>query len=308
MLTSLRTGYANYITSASYLLVLLVALRAETRGAWLLCLGLISLVAFLVWMSSYRRSRAIADTPTSRIASAAQGYVELYGYASASPEFRIAAKSGSMPCVWFRCVTYRRGSDNKWRVVDRSVSDSLFEMSDGTGSCMVDPDHAEVISTNRRTWYEGDYKHVEEQLLAGDGIYVLGEFTTLGGAHSPLDHEGDVKALLAEWKMDHPVLLERFDLNGDGQLDMQEWELARRAAAREISRQHRELRLQSGVHVMRRPANGGLFLLSNLSPQSLKRKYAWWSRFHLAVFVAGIGAAGWIATQHGMSGAGTGLW
>jgi hypothetical protein len=289
----LRGGYVNLITSGSHLLLLLVAARINEAPVWAGCFALISAIGFIAWVSSFRRGRAIADTPTSRIASAAQGYVEIYGRASNDAQFHVQAKNGSFPCVWFRCTTYRRNADNKWQEIDHSVSDSIFEIQDGSGHCMVDPEHAEVITTHSRTWYEGDYKHVEEQLLSSDSIYVLGEFNTVGGANNPLSREEDVRALLAEWKKDQSSLLKRFDLDQDGEIDLQEWELARRAAIREVEKQHRELRQHPGVHVMRRPASGRLYLLSNLSPQQVKRKYTWWGWFHLATFFAGLAMAIW---------------
>jgi len=305
---SLRTGYAGLVTSAGHLLILLVAAKINQPAAWLAAFALIAALSLAVWASAYRRARVIADTPTSRIASAAQGYAEIYGRASSGPEHLVQAKNGSLPCVWFHCVTYRRGSDNKWREISRQVSDTIFEVADGSGSCMVDPEHAEVITTHHRTWYEGDYKHVERQLFSGDSVYVLGEFATLGGAHTRLDVAADMRELLAEWKRDQPALLQRFDLDGDGAIDLQEWELARRAARREVERQHRELRLKSGVHVMRRPASGQLFLLSNLSPHQLKRRYQWWSIFHLATFFAASAAAAWMLLHHVTGGSPAALW
>ena len=217
------------------------------------------------------------------------------------PEYRIARAGGSLPCVWYRFVTYRKGSDNKWQEVARGVSDSVFALEDGSGTCMVDPEGAEVITTHCRTWYEGDYKNVEEQLFPSDGLYALGDFTTIGGASSALNLNEDVSALLAEWKKDHPNLLKRFDLDGDGQIGMQEWELARRAAVREVEKQYREIRQRDGVHVMR-ASQAGLYLLSNLSPQQLKRKYGLWGWFHLLVFFMAAGAAAWLGVS------GSGVW
>lgn len=289
----LREGYVNLLTSGSQLLLLLVAIRIDDRRAWLAVLLLIAALSFFAWASNLRRGRAIADTPTSRIASAAQGYAEIYGRVHHAEQHLAQAKGGSLPCVWFRCNTYRRNSQNKWEHIRSEVSDSTFELYDGSGSCMVDPDDAEVITTHRRTWYEGDYRHEEEQLLPSDRIYVLGEFVTVGGAQSVLDPNEDVRMLLAEWKRDHPALLKRFDLNGDGEIDLQEWELARKAARREVEKQHLELRQTPGVNMMRRPPAGQLFLLSNLSPQQLRRKYLFWGALHLAMFFAGLAGTFW---------------
>lgn len=298
---SLQGSYVNSITSGSYLLILIVGVKAEHPAGWIFSLGLIALIGFLAWTSAFRRSRAIADTPTSRIDSAAQGYVELSGDASNAPEYRVRAMSGA-ECVWFQCVTYRKDSDDKWQEIDRQTSDSIFALLDKTGSCMVDPEGAEIMTTHHRTWYDGHYKFVEEQLIPGDALYALGEFSTIGGANSALDLDADVTALLTQWKKDKPALLKRFDLDGNNEIDLKEWQLARNAAKREVEKQHRELRLQAGVHVMRQPASGQLYLLSNLSPQQLHRRYALWSWFHLAAFFGGVSGAVWVSLHYALNG------
>jgi hypothetical protein len=295
MWAGFRTGYAELLTSAGHLALLLVTWQIGTPGAWASCLALIAAVSFFAWAANLRRNRAVADTPTSSIASAAQGYAEIYGRTCDGAEYLAEGKLGSLPCIWYRYVSYRKSSDDKWVECARGVSESLFGVDDGTGRVLVDPDRAEVITTHRPTWYEGDYKHVEEQLLPSDRIYVLGEFATIGGAGSDLSLKDDVTALLAEWKNNQPQLLERFDLDRDGRVDLQEWELARRAARREVEKQHREIRQQPGVHVMRAPADGRHYLIANLSPQQLNRKYVLWGWIHLVTFLAAGGAAGWWA-------------
>ncbi|MDR2240066.1 MAG: hypothetical protein LBE33_06440 [Zoogloeaceae bacterium] len=290
----LRDGYVNLITSASHLLLLLAAARINERPAWIVCGALVAVISFFAWMGNFRRGRAIANVPTSKIGSAARGYVEIYGRADGNHDL-VSAKVGSLPCVWFRCRTFRKVEgmeppSNNWRQIDYAVSDTLFEVADDSGRCMVDPDDAEVIATHRRTWREGDYKYVEDQLFNTDSIYVLGEFQTIGGAYGPLSASEDIAALLAEWKRDRVTLLKKFDLDGNGEIDMREWELARKAAAREVEKQHRELRQQPGVHVMRKPASGRLFLISNLSPQQLRRKYLLWGALHLGIFFVSLAA------------------
>lgn len=48
---------------------------------WTLALICIAGLALVGWKVSYGRTRVMADLPTSRVASAAQGYVELHGQA-----------------------------------------------------------------------------------------------------------------------------------------------------------------------------------------------------------------------------------
>ncbi len=109
--------------------------------------------------------------------------------------------------------------------------------------------------------------------------YVLGEFSTVGGANSALGIKEDVNALLAEWKQSPVALRERFDLDKNGEIDLREWELVRRAAVREVQKEHREIRAESSTYVIRAPRDGRLFLISSLSPQKLRNKYLHWSFF-----------------------------
>ena len=100
-------------------------------------------------------------------------------------------------------------------------------------------------------------------------------------------------ALLAEWKKDMPDLLRRFDLNGDGELDMDEWALAREAAKREVHRLQSEMQSLSDMHMVGLPHDGRLFLVSNLSPEKLSRRYLVWVWVHLFIFFASLAGLGY---------------
>ncbi|HOY87696.1 MAG: hypothetical protein V9G21_07025 [Methylotenera sp.] len=295
MLSGLRRYYIEAISSTSYLGILALSAYAYKDGSATFSILLMAVVSVLAWISTTKRVRAIADIATSRIGSAAQGYVELYGRASAHADNLIKSPLSGMPCIWFRYWVYsKENSKREWREVSRGVSDTTFEISDHTGKCQVDPDDAEVISPERRVSYQGVYKHVEELLYAGGSVYVLGEFSTIGGANSVLSVKEDVGALLADWKKDPTQLKKRFDLDGNGEIDTQEWELARKAAKREIEHLHREIRKESGVHIIRAPRDRRLFLISSMSPQKLRQRYQRWSYFHFAVLVLSVGAFFWL--------------
>jgi hypothetical protein len=133
-------------------------------------------------------------------------------------------------------------------------------------------------------------------LLPASRLYAIGEFntTTAAGATAREERE-DVNALLNDWKDDRKLLLERFDLDRDGAIDMKEWELARLQARREVRRRHADSRTGpvEGVHLLRKPGDGRLFLLANEMPEALGSRYRLWSWVHLAVFI-GAGTAGLI--------------
>ena len=289
-LADLRDRYRQGLTSAGYLVLVGVGLQMGDAAGGTVCLAMIAALGLLACASTYRRARAIADVATSRIGSAAQGYVEVVGRARADTSELILSPYSHIACIWYRYHVYTRDNPrSEWREIDRGASSTTFELSDGSGACRVDPERAEVIAPERRVSYRGDDKLVEEMLFAGVQIYVLGEFATVHGAHAALSVSEDVGALLATWKQDPVQLKKRFDLDGDGQIDLQEWELARRLATRTVEQQHRELRQLGELNLMRAPANGRMFLISTLSPQQLRRRYLWWSAFHLAVAVVGLG-------------------
>ena len=79
MIASLRKDYEELITAGFQTGLLFVGLRVNSRMGWIVCLALIAILSLFAWGSALLRRRAITDTPTSRIASAAQGYVELLG-------------------------------------------------------------------------------------------------------------------------------------------------------------------------------------------------------------------------------------
>lgn len=296
---SLRLEWANLLTSGFHLLLLFAGFRINTPGGWAFVLALVAAISLAAWVGNFRRYRLIGDTPTSRIASAAQGYVELLGNAAQHPGQALFSRLTGLPCVWFR-FSIEKKSGNKWQHVESGRSDATFLLRDDSGECTVDPEGAEILTSHKSTWTEKNrHRYTEWLLLAGDPFYALGEFSTLGAAELPTAGE-TARALLADWKKDPARLKARFDLDGDGQIDLREWDLARRAARREAERQTREhLARDLSTHLLRRPKDGRMYLLSNLDPEALARRYRLWSWFHMTVFSSGAAAAGYFALRVG---------
>lgn len=277
----LRSQSMNGLLAAVYFGIAGGAFHAGSGPHWPWAAGAISAIGLLAWGAALRRARTISNIATSRIASAAQGYVELQGRTNTTD--LIYSPLSNSPCIWYRYAIYERDSDNDWKEVEGGTSSATFDLHDGSGVCTVDPDHAEVMGVPETSRVSGDTKHVEHLLHGGRNLYALGEFVTVGGANSALSLREDVNALLTSWKQNPAELQRRFDLNRDGEIDLKEWELARRLATRTVEKEHRNIRAQPGVHMLRAPQDRRLFLLSPLSPQSLRRRYLLWSGFHLAV-------------------------
>ena len=71
MLVSLRRGYGNLVTSGGQLILLIIGFQTESAFGMFVCVALMVPLSLFAWTSAYRRVRAVADTPTSKIASAA---------------------------------------------------------------------------------------------------------------------------------------------------------------------------------------------------------------------------------------------
>ncbi|MGE0559374.1 MAG: GIDE domain-containing protein [Burkholderiales bacterium] len=279
-----------WLTGTAHLVILIVAVRSETPAAWPWALLAMAGVSFFAWLGNFRRYRQIHDLPTSKIVSAAQGYVELLGRGDLLDGTPVISKLGGRPCCWYRYKVEERRSDNKWQTIDEGTSVAHFLLVDDSGACVVSPEGAEVVTSDHRTWYQDPYRHTEWLLPPKDVLYALGEFTTHGRqTGNAAEERAEVSALIANWKEDMAGLHKRFDLDQDGTIDLKEWELARLQAVREVRKQQAEQahKLIEGVHLLRKPRDGRLFLLANEMPDRLGRRYWWWSLIHLIVVIGG---------------------
>lgn len=296
MLNSLRRQYAQLITSGGQLILLFAGFHLGSRDGWLWSLGGVAFISVFAWFSALHRYRMISGTPTSRIASAAQGYVELVGRAQAHGE-SILGKYSLLPCLWYRYKVERKNSKNEWSTESSGQSDAPFCIHDGSGTCVVDPRGAEIMTQHKDTWRVADHRYTEWKLIQQDNLYALGEFRTMGGSNNPVTRNDLIKQVIAEWKMDNTGLMRRFDLDGNGHLDIDEWMLARQAAKREADKRLTAVRNEPDTHFLRQPQDNRLFLLSNLSPSRLARRYAIWAWAHLIFFFSALTGIAWVLTS-----------
>jgi len=297
MLVSLKREYAQLVTSGGQLFLLFVGIKLESRTGWLWCLGIMAVVSLFAWYSALHRLRMVSGTPTSRIGSAAQGYVELVGHGEkyGTP---IIARYSNLPCLWCRYKLERRRSDNKgWHTEEHGESSAPFIIDDGTGKCVVDPQGAEILTKHKDSWTSGVHRYTEWKLIDIDLIYAIGEFKTAGGSTTTLTHNELVNQVLSEWKIDNENLMKRFDLDENGALDMQEWMLARQAAKREAEKRLDQARAEPDTNFLLRPHDGRLFLVSNLDHDKLALRYKLWSWGHIIILFGALGALTWLLQQ-----------
>jgi hypothetical protein len=293
MFNSSKLHQPGWLSGAFHLIIIAFTFQAEGTAAWPYALAAMSLVSFCAWAANYRRYRQISDLPTSRVASAAQGYVELFGRSDLLPGTPVTSQLSGSVCCWYSYQIEEKDSNDKWSTVDSGSSAAHFLLIDDTGQCVISPEGAEVLTRDEKSWVNGDHRYTEWLLLPKGALYAIGEFSTsTAGAVSAGDERADMGALLAEWKANQKSLLGRFDLNQDGRIDVKEWELARLQARREVRQQQTGMQSRSleGTPILRKPRDGRLFLLANELPDRLGSRYHFWSWAHLVIFI-GAGCA-----------------
>jgi hypothetical protein len=139
MLVSLRREYANLVTSGTQLFLLFAGFWFESRNAWLGCLSVIAVISIFSWFTALKKLRAVRDTPTSKIASAAQGYIELVGSGKTFGDTPLLSKHSLLPCLWYRYTVAKKNHKNEWRTEESGESDASFVVDDGSGHCVIHP-------------------------------------------------------------------------------------------------------------------------------------------------------------------------
>ncbi len=263
------------------------------------------------------QARHLLDTPTSKIRSAAQGYAEFYGVLAQQPETVIAGPLTGKPCLWWRYSIEEYQVDDKsrsWRLVESGSSEAWLLLDDGTGQCLIDPRGAEVRPATREQWRGSlrhprgpakhgwaallsagkRYRYREERLHVGQPLYAIGEFRSSGGGRQGLDLSAAQSAVIRQWKGDFPGLLQRFDSDGNGQLDEQEWSRVRLAAQLEAEDRHRQHSLQPARHHLGKPAQAQPFILSCAGEDELARHFYWQAGAGAALCLGGALATAWL--------------
>jgi hypothetical protein len=293
---------------------------------WLIVTGLCVSAVYSLWYASkaWAKNRIIEDTPTSRVRSAAQGYVELSGRTMLPPNANIKGPLTGKPCTWWRYKIERRrssGRSRSWSILQSGTSDVPFLLDDGTGTCLIDPRGAEVFPGSSDVWYGASewpdvhipdgtgvfgwlvdtvltdkYRYSEHRLQEHDRLYAIGAFRSLGGVsvESP-DAAG--AELLRAWKQDQAGLLARFDDNHDGIISAEEWDLARAAARRQVLDGRSAETLPPSLNVLAKPADGRSFLLAASDGESLAQRFRRRALAGVGGFVGSSAALTWILTH-----------
>jgi hypothetical protein len=242
---------------------------------------------------THQRYRFIQDTATSRIASAAQGYVELKGLAELLPETNIISPFSRRKCIWYQCkvdVKQTTGKRSHWVEESNQISEEIFLIKDDTGTCIVIPEKAEVVPSHQRVWYGnglqashldpknqgitsfigvGNYRFTEKMIFVADQLYVLGDFESVRKNPDEQSIQQQVNDMIRHWKMFPMRFLKPFDQDNNGKIQQQEWNKIRQHAEMRVMQQHQ----QTVIHTIRQPyEKNHPFLISTKSEHELLRK------------------------------------
>lgn len=261
------------------------------------------IAGFVGFLRLQARRRLMQDTPTSRIRSAAQGYVELEGYAAAASTPLLSPLTNT-ECVWYRMQVEERQTNHKgeseWKTIRKGTSSHLFLLDDNTGECIIDPDKAIVEPAHKRVWTRGDYRYTEELIHPMEQLYALGWLKSYDGVQSS-PHDWIRDEVIA-WKSD-PAKRQQFDLDGDGELNTEEFAALRAEAERvALAAYHTEMHersLAGQTHMLNAGDPQGRPLLISTHPQhklaARLNLHAW---LWLAAALAALGLFVYLVTDY----------
>lgn len=162
-----------------------------------------ALYFIIQWYKNFKKARNIEDTPTAKIRSAAQGYVEIEGKQKYLNKLPTTAPLSQLPCTWYR-YTIDHGLKNNWYRLEQGESTQSFILVDDTGESIVDPAGAQVTCALKDSWYGfnkypkgkpsnifwrligtfGNYRYCEWRMHENHYLYVAGNFSTQNDPHT----------------------------------------------------------------------------------------------------------------------------
>jgi hypothetical protein len=220
----------------------LSALAGSRAGLFKVCLGVLT-AAFGAVFFSYSLlllyyKRMVENTPTSRVRSLSMGVTELAG--KVRPYYDLRTSYTLTRCIFYICRYYkyqRSGESSNWHLTRRVSSGKIpFYLEDSTGRVLVDPKGALYTIGRVRQSLRGRFipslaiklddpntKVIEDLIPIGARIYVLGSahVRRTGKRHQErlIDRLRRLKSNASE--------MARYDRNGDGHIDAEEWDAAR---------------------------------------------------------------------------------
>lgn len=173
---------------------------------WFIFSGLSLFLIFSLYQA-YKitiKAREIENTPTSKIRSAAQGWVELEGEQHFFKSAPLIAPLSKIPCTWYYySVEYYKKKG--WVEIEKGESQSFLILDDKTGQCIIDPKGATITPGSIDSWGGfkirpngkpkswlgkligsfGHYRYKEYRMDEGTKLYAIGYFKTIPLKEAP---------------------------------------------------------------------------------------------------------------------------
>ncbi len=259
-------------TSAAGDLEWILDLTAAVAAAWAIRWGFRQL----------REKNMIENIPKSSIRSVAMGLAEITG--QAVNEGTLPAPLSGTMCVYYRYLVEeerssgRRGSE--WVTIDQGESSSPFRVEDPTGRILINPLGGEaMLGRDYRDiardggWLSRRTRRTEWRIHPGDFVYVIGNVAKLHDIVA--DERLELQQRLQQIKKD-PGTVKRFDLDGDGTINTQEWAGAVAVIKDEIFRDRvsRPAEPQDNLCIGKGDVED-TFLISDRDERSVVRSLGW---------------------------------
>lgn len=254
--------------------------------------------ALLAWIAAYRRYRSHADTPScAAIATAPQGYIALEGIGRALPGEPLRSPLNYLPCLWYRIRVEVRNSQDRWVVETDECSDDAFILEDdGRTQCTVNPAGARIEASHTDVVREHDRRTTQWLLIPGTRVHVLGNFSSRRPIEDRAAVNVEVRERLAEWKASGRALQEH-DADGNGELDLDEWDAVRQAAQAEVHAEREAAADFPAYHQLADTDDSRPFVISDQPPEQIRARYQRQAWFCLACFFVALALSGWLSTH-----------
>ncbi len=285
------TGRRRWIVPVAMVAVFVVMLSRGSLPAaggsleWALDLAAAVAFGFLIryGFRQLRKKNMVENVPSSPIRSVAMGLAEVQGRSPAKAT--LSAPLSGAACHYFRYLVeeerHRSKGGREWVTVDRGESNVPFHVEDPTGRILVNPPGADILLKRdyRRIergkgWFGRRKRYSEWRIDPAERVDVIG---TVSRLHNPsVDRRVRLQERLREVKRDR-AQIQRFDLDGSGALDEQEWagavavtkdDLMREELARKANAPQEELAIGKGE-------TESTFLISDRDERSITSLLGW---------------------------------
>jgi len=182
------------IATFAFLIVALYVSAGLGIGSYGVMVLMLCLAVVIQWWRKNKRQEWLIRTPTTRIAQAKTGRIELYGQAQEHDGQLLRDPVQDLPCVWFAVKTFpgqwthlmrakpsiavvgfgKRGA----ALLKEAMSSRPFVLRDASGACLIDPAEAELDIHPAGMVYDKalDVTHMVWRVVVGKSLTVFGHF------------------------------------------------------------------------------------------------------------------------------------